>query len=81
MYYRGTPVVCPAKISDSDKDRIGEVARAAFRTIVNQGYARVDMRLDQAGVVNVLEVNPRASRTVPFISKATGVPWAKIAAR
>ena len=28
----------------------------------------------------VLEVNPRASRTVPFVSKATGVPWAKIAA-
>jgi carbamoyl-phosphate synthase large subunit len=31
--------------------------------------------------VYVLEVNPRASRTVPFISKATGVPWAKIATR
>lgn len=33
------------------------------------------------GVVYVLEVNPRASRTVPFVSKATGVPLAKIAAR
>ncbi len=32
-------------------------------------------------VVYVLEVNPRASRTVPFVSKATGVPLAKIAAR
>jgi carbamoyl-phosphate synthase large subunit len=31
--------------------------------------------------VFVLEVNPRASRTVPFVSKATGVPWAKVAAR
>ena len=31
--------------------------------------------------VYVLEVNPRASRTVPFVSKATGVPWAKIAAK
>jgi carbamoyl-phosphate synthase large subunit len=30
--------------------------------------------------IYVLEVNPRASRTVPFVSKATGVPWAKIAA-
>ncbi|MBK7748710.1 MAG: carbamoyl-phosphate synthase large subunit [Candidatus Obscuribacter sp.] len=28
----------------------------------------------------ILEVNPRASRTVPFVSKATGVPWARIAA-
>jgi carbamoyl-phosphate synthase large subunit len=32
-------------------------------------------------IVYVLEVNPRASRTVPFVSKATGVPMAKIAAR
>ena len=31
--------------------------------------------------VYVLEVNPRASRTVPFVSKATGIPWAKIAAK
>jgi carbamoyl-phosphate synthase large subunit len=29
----------------------------------------------------ILEVNPRASRTVPFVSKATGVPWAKLAAK
>ncbi|TAK43212.1 MAG: carbamoyl-phosphate synthase large subunit, partial [Betaproteobacteria bacterium] len=35
----------------------------------------------QRGVVFVLEVNPRASRTVPFVSKATGKPWAMIAAR
>ncbi len=31
--------------------------------------------------VYVLEVNPRASRTVPFVSKATGIPWAKIATK
>ncbi len=31
------------------------------------------------GLPYVLEVNPRASRTVPFVSKATGVPWAKVA--
>ena len=35
----------------------------------------------QDGTVYVLEVNPRASRTVPFVSKATGMPLAKIAAR
>ena len=33
------------------------------------------------GVLYVLEANPRASRTVPFVSKATGVPLAKAAAR
>jgi carbamoyl-phosphate synthase large subunit len=32
-------------------------------------------------LIYVLEVNPRASRTVPFVSKATGVPWAKVAAK
>jgi carbamoyl-phosphate synthase large subunit len=36
---------------------------------------------DGKALVYVLEVNPRASRTVPFVSKATGQPWAKIAAR
>ncbi|MDZ7749584.1 MAG: hypothetical protein U5K43_12875 [Halofilum sp. (in: g-proteobacteria)] len=35
----------------------------------------------QGDEIYVLEVNPRASRTVPFVSKATGVPLAKIAAR
>jgi carbamoylphosphate synthase large subunit len=35
----------------------------------------------QDGVVYVLEVNPRASRTVPFVSKATSVPLAKVGAR
>jgi carbamoyl-phosphate synthase large subunit len=43
--------------------------------LMNVQYAMKD------GVVYVLEVNPRASRTVPFVSKATGVPMAKIAAQ
>src|SRR5690606_16904352 len=34
----------------------------------------------QGGKVYVLEVNPRASRTVPFVAKATGIPLAKLAA-
>jgi carbamoyl-phosphate synthase large subunit len=32
-------------------------------------------------VLYIIEVNPRASRTIPFVSKATGIPWARIAAR
>ena len=43
--------------------------------LMNAQYAVKD------GVVYVLEVNPRASRTVPFVSKATGVPLARLAAR
>ncbi|MGH8831140.1 MAG: carbamoyl-phosphate synthase large subunit, partial [Polaromonas sp.] len=37
--------------------------------------------IDSQDVIYVLEVNPRASRTVPFVSKATGIPLAKVAAR
>ena len=52
-----------------------ELARAlAVRGLMNIQFAIKDDR------VYVLEVNPRASRTVPFVSKATGVPLAKIAA-
>ena len=40
-----------------------------------------DPKQDGQATIYVLEVNPRASRTVPFVSKATGVPLAKIAAR
>ncbi len=43
--------------------------------LMNVQYAIKD------GVIHVLEVNPRASRTVPFVAKVTGVPVAKIAAR
>ncbi len=35
----------------------------------------------KGGEIYVLEVNPRASRTVPFVSKTTGIPWAKVAAK
>jgi carbamoyl-phosphate synthase large subunit len=43
--------------------------------LVNIQYAVKD------GEVYVLEANPRASRTIPFVSKATGIPWAKLATR
>jgi carbamoyl-phosphate synthase large subunit len=45
------------------------------RGLMNVQYAVKD------GEIFVIEVNPRASRTVPFVGKATGVPWAKIAAK
>jgi carbamoyl-phosphate synthase large subunit len=45
------------------------------RGLVNVQYAV------KAGQVFVIEANPRASRTVPFVAKATGVPYAKVAAR
>jgi len=48
--------------------------------LMNVQFA-IQSQPDGHGVVYVLEVNPRASRTVPFVSKATGLPLAKIAAR
>ena len=50
-------------------------ARIGVRGLINVQYALKD------GVLSVLEANPRASRTVPFVSKATAVPLAKAAAR
>src|SRR4029077_17493685 len=51
-------------------------------SVIPDGSAtRPNTSSGDAGKVYVLEVNPRASRTVPFVSKATGVPMAKIAAR
>ncbi|HET6351872.1 MAG TPA: carbamoyl-phosphate synthase large subunit [Coriobacteriia bacterium] len=49
--------------------------RLGVRGLMNVQFAVKDQN------VYVLEVNPRASRTVPFVSKATGVPLAKVAAR
>ncbi len=50
-------------------------ARIGVRGLLNVQYALKD------GLLSVLEANPRASRTVPFVSKATAVPLAKAAAR
>jgi carbamoyl-phosphate synthase large subunit len=63
-----------------------------LRNVIREYTIRLGHALDVIGLMNVqyaihngkvyvLEVNPRASRTVPFVSKATGVPLAKIAAR
>jgi carbamoyl-phosphate synthase large subunit len=41
----------------------------------------IQFAIDHQGRLHVLEVNPRASRTVPFLSKACGVPFAKLAAQ
>jgi carbamoyl-phosphate synthase large subunit len=58
------------------KHQTRELAKALrVRGLMNVQYAVKN------GEIYIIEVNPRASRTVPFVSKATGVPWAKIAAK
>ena len=55
-------------------------ARARRRSSSVVGLLNVQYAVKD-GTVFVIEANPRASRTVPFVSKATGVPLAKVAAR
>jgi len=65
------------------KEILDEVRRNALimaKELKVRGLMNVQFAIKD-GQVYVLEVNPRASRTVPFVSKATGVPWAKIAAK
>ena len=67
IYAQGTNVTCPAKLDIKDIQRISEMVIAVFRLLKCRGYARVDMRLDKAERLNVLEVNPN-----PDISPGSG---------
>jgi carbamoyl-phosphate synthase large subunit len=60
--------------------RIREQALAMARRLRVRGLMNVQMAVKDDQVY-VIEVNPRASRTVPFVSKAKGVPYARLAAR
>ena len=70
------PVTLPKEIIDELCVQVKDMARALKVVgIMNTQFAI------QNGVIYLLEVNPRASRTVPFVSKAIGQPLAKIAAK
>jgi len=66
-YFEGTKPVCPAEIAGEEQQRIAETTTAVYRLLGCQGYARADMRLDDEGQLNVIEVNPN-----PDISPGTG---------
>ncbi|MDR3392080.1 MAG: carbamoyl-phosphate synthase large subunit [Sulfuriferula sp.] len=70
----------PYSLSADVQDEIRRQTVAMARALNVVGLMNVQFAL-QGETVYVLEVNPRASRTVPFVSKATGVPLAKVAAR
>ena len=70
----------PITLGREDISRIRASTEALAREIGVLGLINVQYAL-AAGVLYVLEANPRASRTVPFVSKATAVPLAKAAAR
>ena len=70
----------PYSLSVRLQDELRRQTAAMARALNVVGLMNVQFAI-QDDVVYVLEVNPRASRTVPFVSKATGIPLAKISAR
>jgi carbamoyl-phosphate synthase large subunit len=70
----------PNSLSAKLQDEIREQTRRMALALDVVGLMNVQFAI-QNGIVYVLEVNPRASRTAPFVSKATGVPMAKAGAR
>ncbi len=70
----------PITLGIDDINRVRASTEAIARRVGVRGLLNVQYAL-AAGVMYVLEANPRASRTVPFVSKATAVPLAKAAAR
>ncbi len=78
------PYSLPEQVIERLMTQSRQMAQAlGVRGLMNVQYAikRTDPSAGSGHEVYVLEVNPRASRTVPFVSKATGVPWARIAAK
>jgi len=73
-------VIPPYMISEKNLEEMISYTTRLAKALRVLGLMNVQFAVKD-GMVYVLEVNPRASRTVPFVSKATGVPLAKIAAK
>ncbi|HEX9122458.1 MAG TPA: carbamoyl-phosphate synthase large subunit [Actinomycetota bacterium] len=68
----------PATLSDDELDEVERITSALARRLEVRGLMNLQLAVKDERIW-VLEANPRASRTVPFVSKATGVPLAKVA--
>jgi carbamoyl-phosphate synthase large subunit len=73
-------VLPPYTLKAEQIDRIKSNTYALARELGVQGLMNIQYAI-KGDILYVLEVNPRASRTIPFVSKATGIPWAKVATR
>jgi len=73
-------VMPPVSLKPAVLEQIRDYTQRLARALHVVGLMNVQYAIQQDAVY-VLEVNPRASRTVPYVSKATGVPLAKVAAR
>jgi carbamoyl-phosphate synthase large subunit len=70
----------PNSLSAAQQDQLREQTRQLALALRVVGLMNIQFAI-QNGDIFVLEVNPRASRTAPFVSKATGIPLAKVGAR
>jgi carbamoyl-phosphate synthase large subunit len=73
-------VVPPYRVAERHLDQIRDYTRRIAKALNVVGLMNTQFAIKDE-TIYVLEVNPRASRTVPYLSKATGIPLAKIAAR
>jgi carbamoyl-phosphate synthase large subunit len=73
-------VLPPYNITRAQYETLIDYTKKLARALNVIGLLNIQFAM-QRGIVYVLEVNPRASRTVPFVSKATGIALAKIAAK
>jgi len=70
----------PFSLTDEQIETIKQNTYALARELRVIGLMNVQYAVKN-DVIYVLEVNPRASRTIPFVSKSKGIPWAKVAAK
>ena len=70
----------PVSLGRTEVDRVREATLRIAQGVGVRGLLNVQFAIS-AGVLYVIEANPRASRTVPFVSKALGIPLAKAASR
>jgi carbamoyl-phosphate synthase large subunit len=75
-----TTVFPPIMLSEQNRKEIVDIVTRIALDVGVVGLVNVQFAV-QRGVVYVIEVNPRASRTVPYLAKATGLPIAKFATR
>lgn len=73
-------VTPPYSLSDDLIEQLKQNTYALAKELEVIGLMNVQYAIKN-DIIYVLEVNPRASRTIPFISKATGIAWAKVAAK
>ena len=73
-------VIPTFSLSKTILDEIRQATQALAKDLKVKGLMNIQYAV-KGETLYILEVNPRASRTIPYVSKATGIPWAKIATK